>query len=150
LKPNAIWDGNPDFDFEIKGCLDSDYAKDPELQHSVNGYCTFLNVAPVNAKSKMQQCVTLSVIEDNKRAKDHIENWSVGRRAWHVDVCKYSLGIDEYICNSLRVLMNLVGDKEFVEFRRKYVIFHNQWLSKHFIHSIQRNHILNMNLRPIV
>jgi hypothetical protein len=37
--------------------------KDPESRHSVSGYCTFLNGAPVNAKSKMQQCVTLSVTE---------------------------------------------------------------------------------------
>jgi hypothetical protein len=52
LKPNAIWEGNSDFEFEIKGRLDSDFAKDPESQCSVSGYFTFLNGAPVNAKVK--------------------------------------------------------------------------------------------------
>ena len=36
---------------------------DPETRRSVSGYATFLNGAPVTAKSKMQDCVTLSVTE---------------------------------------------------------------------------------------
>jgi hypothetical protein len=30
LKPNAKWDGNKDFEFEILGRSDSNYAKDPD------------------------------------------------------------------------------------------------------------------------
>ena len=63
LKPKGKWDGNPDYEFEILGRSDSNYAKDPENRRSVSGFYTFLNGAPVNAKSKMQQCVTLSVTE---------------------------------------------------------------------------------------
>jgi hypothetical protein len=63
LKPNAKWDGNKDFEFEILVRSDSNYAKDPDNQRSMSGFCTFLNCAPVNAKGKMQQLVTLSVTE---------------------------------------------------------------------------------------
>jgi hypothetical protein len=65
LKPNAIWDGNPDFEFDVRGRSDSDFAKDPESRRTVSVYCIFLNVAPVNAKRKMQQCVTLLVIRQS-------------------------------------------------------------------------------------
>ena len=30
LKPNAEWDGSPDFEFIVTGRADSDHAKDPE------------------------------------------------------------------------------------------------------------------------
>ena len=63
LKPNKIWDGNPDFEFEIEGESDSDFAKDPETRRSVGGHATFLCGAPVSTKSKMQNCVTMSVTE---------------------------------------------------------------------------------------
>ena len=61
MKPNAEWDGNPEFEFEVSGQLDADYAKDPMMHRSVSGYATFLNGAVVMTKSKMQQSVTLSV-----------------------------------------------------------------------------------------
>jgi hypothetical protein len=63
LKPNKIWDGNPDFEFVITGLADSEYAKDPETRRSVGGHSTFLCEAPVTTKSKMQNCVTMSVTE---------------------------------------------------------------------------------------
>jgi hypothetical protein len=47
--------------FEITGVSDSDYAKDMQTRKSVSGYATFLNGALVTAKSKMQECKTLSV-----------------------------------------------------------------------------------------
>jgi hypothetical protein len=62
LKPNCKWDGDPNFEFVITGCLDSDYAKD-ESRQSVRGYSTFLCGAPISMKSKMQQTTTLSVTE---------------------------------------------------------------------------------------
>ena len=63
LKPNAEWDGNLEFEFEMSGQSNSDYAKDLMMCRSVSGYATFLNGAVVMAKSKMQQSVTLSVTE---------------------------------------------------------------------------------------
>ena len=64
LKPTGKWNGkDKDYLFKIHGMSDSDYAKDPETRRSVSGYATFLNDAPVTAKSKMQECVTLSVTE---------------------------------------------------------------------------------------
>ena len=63
LKPNAKWDGSPEFEFEILGQSDSDFAKDQTTRKSVSGYVTYLNGAVVTVKSKMQQSVTLSVTE---------------------------------------------------------------------------------------
>jgi len=48
---------------EIVGYSDSDYAKDSETRRSVSGYAVFLNNSPVQWKSKMQECVSLSVTE---------------------------------------------------------------------------------------
>ena len=55
LEPNAKWDRNPEFEFEVSGQSDLDYAKDPMMRRSVSGYATFLNGAVVMTKSKMQQ-----------------------------------------------------------------------------------------------
>jgi hypothetical protein len=63
IKPQGMCNGelNADNYFEITGVSDSDYAKDMQTRKSVSGYATLLNGAPVTAKSKMQECVTLSV-----------------------------------------------------------------------------------------
>ena len=63
LKPNAFWNGSKEFEFEITGSSDSDFAKDPETRRSVSGWSVFLNGAPYTRKSKMQKFVTLSVTE---------------------------------------------------------------------------------------
>jgi len=63
LKPDTVWDGDPDFEFVISGRSDSDYAKDPDRRRSVSGYSTFLSGAPITMKSRMQTSVTLSVTE---------------------------------------------------------------------------------------
>ena len=60
LKPNRKWDGNPDFEFDIRGQSDSDYAKD-ESARSLSGYSTFVCGAPISFKSKMQTATTLEV-----------------------------------------------------------------------------------------
>ena len=63
LKPNGIWDGNPDtFEFVISGRSDSDYAKE-ESHKSVSGHRVILNSAPVMFKSGTQRIVALSVCE---------------------------------------------------------------------------------------
>lgn len=63
LKPNKRWDGSRDFEFEITGKSDSDFAKCPETRRSVSGWTALLNGAPYVRKSKMQRFVTLSVTE---------------------------------------------------------------------------------------
>ena len=52
-----------EFKFQIKGRSDSNYASDPDARRSVTGYTVFFEGAPTATKSKMQECVTLSVTE---------------------------------------------------------------------------------------
>ena len=52
-----------DFEFEIYGYSDSDYAKDPVKRCSVSGYSSFLEGCAVNTKSWMQPITALSVTE---------------------------------------------------------------------------------------
>ena len=42
LRPDAEWNGNPEFKLRILGRSDSDYAKDVETRKSVSGTSTFL------------------------------------------------------------------------------------------------------------
>ena len=63
LKPNATWDGSLDFEFEVTGRSDSNYATDPETRRSVSGTRVSLNGAPVSWRSSTQRHVTLSVTE---------------------------------------------------------------------------------------
>jgi hypothetical protein len=85
LRPDAKWDGNRDFEFTIEGFSDANYAAHVEGRRSVTGYAVFLNGAPIREKSRMQNCVTLSVTEaelvaatectqDMIRAKNVIES----------------------------------------------------------------------------
>jgi hypothetical protein len=52
-----------DFEFDIDGFSDSDYAKDTVKRHSVSGFSSFLEGCPVNTKSHMQAITSLSVTE---------------------------------------------------------------------------------------
>jgi len=63
LKPNATWDGNPNFEFVTEGVSSSDFAKNPDTRCSVSGYAVFLWGVPVVMKSNMQLCITLSVTD---------------------------------------------------------------------------------------
>ena len=36
ITPNKVWNGSADKIFKISGCADSDYAKNVEMQQSVN------------------------------------------------------------------------------------------------------------------
>ena len=63
LEPNAKWDGSKEFEFEVTGHSDSDFAKDPATCKSVSGWAVFLNGVPISMRSKMQDCTTLSVTE---------------------------------------------------------------------------------------
>jgi hypothetical protein len=63
IKPKGNWNEHPENAncFEIVGISDSNYAKDRKTRQSVTGYVVFLNGALVAARSKMQECVTLSL-----------------------------------------------------------------------------------------
>ena len=63
LEPNAKCDGSKEFEFEVAGYSDSDFAKDPATRKSVSGWAVFLNGKPISMRSKMQDCTTLSVME---------------------------------------------------------------------------------------
>jgi hypothetical protein len=63
LKPDVIWDGNPEFKFVIHGISDSDFLKDPEARKSVIHNSTFLCGAPVIQRSTVQKIVVRSVTE---------------------------------------------------------------------------------------
>lgn len=63
VKPDATWDGHPDFEFEISGSADSDHAKDPDTRKSVSGCTVFLNGVPAVKKSKQQDATSLSATQ---------------------------------------------------------------------------------------
>lgn len=62
IQPNQSWNGDPNFEFEVHGTSDSEYAKD-STRKSVNGWATYLCGSPVSMRSKMMPIVALSVTE---------------------------------------------------------------------------------------
>jgi hypothetical protein len=66
LKPEGIWDGDPNYEFTIRGGSDANYATDPTTRKSVSGYSVFLCEAPVSMKSGQQKSVTLSTTESEQ------------------------------------------------------------------------------------
>ena len=69
LKPGRKWDGKSrDFEFEISGKADSDYAKCPLTSRSVSGFTAFLEKVPITGKSGIQKTVALSVTEAEAEA----------------------------------------------------------------------------------
>ena len=114
FKPTRKWNGDPAFEFVIRGMSDANF-DDP----CVSGWSVFLEDAPVTMKSKTQKMATISVTEaelmaavecaqdmvfsmhvlesiglkvqkpmvlevDNKGAVDLANNWSAGGRTRHV------------------------------------------------------------------
>ena len=63
LKANRTWGGSKDFEFEIEGLYDSDYAKCPDTHRSVTAWWVKLEGAAVSVKSAIQKIVTLLVTE---------------------------------------------------------------------------------------
>lgn len=63
LKPTRKWNGDPKFEFRIKGRSDSTYASDQTTMRSVTGTTVFLEDAPVAMKCFQQKTVTLSSAE---------------------------------------------------------------------------------------
>ncbi len=64
------WNGRKDHEFIISGQIDSDYAKDMQVQKSVSGYGYYLKFegAPVMFKSWTQNLVALSVCDAEQTA----------------------------------------------------------------------------------
>lgn len=90
LAPIGQWNGDPQYAFEVSGISDSNYAPSTGNRKSVSGWSVFLNWAVVRAKSRQQNCVTLSVteaeliaatecVQDMVRVKNVLE--SIGLRA---------------------------------------------------------------------
>jgi hypothetical protein len=63
LKPTRQWDGNPNFEFEVGGLSDANYATDPSTRRSVSGYSVLLEEALISMKSGRQKSVTLMTAE---------------------------------------------------------------------------------------
>ena len=63
LKPMRKWDGNPEFEFKVRGKSDSNYGTDPTNRHSMMGKVTYLENALVAIANKQQEGVTLSITE---------------------------------------------------------------------------------------
>ena len=63
LKPTRKWDGNPKFEFKVRGKSDLNSATNPTNCRSITGKVTYLEDAPVVIASKQQEGVTLSITE---------------------------------------------------------------------------------------
>ena len=63
LNPQTKWNGKDDYEFNVSGRSDSNYATDPDTRRSVSGYSARLEGVPITAKSGMQRIVALSVTE---------------------------------------------------------------------------------------
>ena len=62
IKPEGSWDGSREYQFEITGKSDSEYAKDSSRK-SVNGWSTYMNGSPISFRSRMMPIIALSVTE---------------------------------------------------------------------------------------
>jgi hypothetical protein len=63
LKPDVMWDVNPEFKFVIHGISDSDFTKDPETRKCGSGNSTHLCGALVIQRSTLQRLLALSITE---------------------------------------------------------------------------------------
>ncbi|MEM9078894.1 MAG: Ty1/Copia family ribonuclease HI [Bacteroidota bacterium] len=126
LKPNAKWDGSKDFEFEITGKSDSDYAKDLETRRSVSGWSVFLNDAPYVRKSKMQKFVTLSVTEAECVAGTScVQDMMYGKRFLELIGLKVKLPMTLYMDNKGGVDIfnnwSIAGNTRAVSIRFAYI-----------------------------
>jgi len=89
LQPNRQWDGKDrNFEFEITGRSDSDFAKNPENRKSVGGHVVYLEGAPVAYKSATHRIVELSVTE-----AEQSEAVSCAQTMMHVKRLLESMGL---------------------------------------------------------
>jgi hypothetical protein len=60
LKPEGIWDGDPNYKLKVGGLSNANYVTDPISCRSVSRYSLFLNKEPISMKNGQQKSVTLS------------------------------------------------------------------------------------------
>jgi hypothetical protein len=60
LKPEGVWDGDPNYKFEVGGKSDVNYVMDTMTYCSITGYLVFLHKVPIMQKSGQQKIITLS------------------------------------------------------------------------------------------
>ena len=63
IKPNRVWDGSPDFEWNIEACAGLNYSSRIDDRRSVTGGDVTVNEAPVSMRSATQRFVCLSVTE---------------------------------------------------------------------------------------
>ena len=64
LKPTRKWNGKDSkFEFRLHGRSDANMATDTDTRRSISGWSTFLEDAPISARSKQQEIIALSVTE---------------------------------------------------------------------------------------
>lgn len=68
LIPDDVWNGEQEYEFEISGRADSNYAANTDDRRSVTGGRTFLNQCPIIVRSSTQKTVSLSVTEAEQNA----------------------------------------------------------------------------------
>lgn len=96
VETTEFWDGDRKFEYTISGRSNSDFAKDVNSYKSVKGCSTFLYVTHVSFRSKVQDCLILSVTEAEvmlfvTRVLDSMDlkmrkPMSIGGRIHHVDI----------------------------------------------------------------
>jgi hypothetical protein len=68
IKPNRVWDGSSEFEWNVESCADSNYASNVDDRRSVTGGDVTINGAPVSMRSATQRFVCLSVTESETAA----------------------------------------------------------------------------------
>jgi hypothetical protein len=63
LKPKGTWNGDQDYELEVDGYPDTNYATDVENRRSISEYSVFVCKAPVSMKNRQQKTVMLSTAE---------------------------------------------------------------------------------------
>ena len=63
IKPNCVWDGSPDFEWNIEAYADSNYTSNVDDRRSVTGGDVTVNEAPASMRSATQRFMCLSVTE---------------------------------------------------------------------------------------
>jgi len=126
LQPNKMWNGERDFEFEITGHSDSDFAKDPETRKSVSGWAAYLNGAPYVRKSKTQKFVTLSVTEaECVAATSCVQDMMFGKRLMESMGLKVKTPMTLYMDNKGRIDIsnnwNIAGNTRAVSVQFAYV-----------------------------
>jgi hypothetical protein len=113
IKPNCVWDGSPDFEWNIEACADSNYASNVNDRRSVTGGDITVNEAPVSMRSASQRFMCLSVTEAETAA-----GVTITQDMLYVFLIITSLGLKVNLPMTLRMdnkgAVDLVANKTFI------------------------------------